>query len=250
MSTTLFDLETVPLPIAELTAAIPVFDPEQVKYGNAKDPEKRAAILANAEARHRTDFIENAALDPRTGRIKVAGFRDVESGTNTVIINHVGHVEVGNSKETAIIQFESYVSFLAAVQMRIVSALAPLTLKIRDGYPGSGRLMGYYIHDFDLPFLFQSCWMNGIPANVRHYRRGRYWNDNIVDLRETWCFGDRYAATGGLDGLGKLVGAKTRKTGDGKNFHVLWDQDPKAALEYLIGDLMQTEEVGRALGEI
>ncbi len=248
MSTVVWDIETVPLPIAELTAAIPPFDPEAVKYGNAKDPEKRAAILANAEARHRTDFIENAALDPRTGRIKVAGFRDVDRGVNTLIIHSADHVPFGNIKDTQLNVFEQYHTFLSAISMRIMSALS--ITSTGSGGIGTGRLMGYYIHDFDLPFLFQSCWMNGIPANVRHYRRGRYWNDNIVDLRETWCFGDRYAATGGLDGLGKLVGAKTRKTGDGKNFHILWDQDPKAALEYLIGDLMQTEEIGRAIGEI
>ncbi len=246
MSTTIFDCETCPLPIAELTAAIPPFDPLEVKYGNAKDPEKRAAILANAEARHRTDFIENAALDPRTGRIKVAGFRDVESKTNRLLVHGPDSSLIGPIADTIVVEFEDYQSFLSAIQMRIMAISGQ-----RDGvYAFCNRLVGYYIHDFDLPFLFQSCWMNGIPANVRHYRRGRYWNDNIVDLRETWCFGDRYAATGGLDGLGKLVGAKTRKTGDGKNFHILWDQDPRAALEYLIGDLLQTEEVGRAIGEI
>lgn len=240
MSTTVWDLETVPLPIAELTAAIPEFDPEAVKYGNAKDPEKRAAILANAEAKHRTDFIENAALDPRTGRIKVAGFRNTLTGINSLYV-HNGNALPNISAESQVTCFSTYDAFLAAIIMQVASSVHPAN---------NGRMVGYYIHDFDLPFLFQSCWMNGIPANVRHYRRGRYWNDNIVDLRETWCFGDRYAATGGLDGLGKLVGAKTRKTGDGKNFHILWDQDPKAALEYVIGDLMQTEEVGRAIGEI
>jgi hypothetical protein len=69
MSVTIWDIETVPLPASELAAAIPPFNPEDVKYGNAKDPEKRAAILANAETRHREDFIRDAALDPRTGRI-------------------------------------------------------------------------------------------------------------------------------------------------------------------------------------
>jgi len=241
MSTIVFDIETCPLPLSELTAAIPPFDSEAVKYGNAKDPEKRAAILANAESKHRTDFIENAALDPRTGRIKVAGFRDTQTGENTLVIHEpeslTGMEQIG---EATVQWVRTYPAFLSHLHMRIMAAMA-----IRDN-----RLMGYYIHDFDLPFLFQSSWMNGVPANVRHYRRGRYWNDNIVDLRETWCFGDRYAATGGLDGLGKLVGAKTRKTGDGNNFHILLDQDPKAALEYVIADLMQTEEIGRALGEI
>lgn len=247
MNTTVFDLETCPLPIGELKDAIPPFDPDAVKYGNAKDPEKRANILAEAERKHTQNFIDNAALDPRTGRIKVAGFRDVEKGVNRLMI-----WEPSASKDIPdwcgdVFNdvFRDYKAFLAAVEMRIAA-----TVFGESPMPTRGTLIGYCIHDFDLPFLFQAAWMNGIPANVRHYRRGRYWNDNIVDIRETWTFGERYAATGGLDGLCKLLNTKTRKTGDGKNFHLLWEQDPKAALEYVISDLGATEDAARSMGEI
>ena len=68
MNAIIFDLETGPLAESELVAMMPVFDPEEVKTGNLKDPEKIAEKLAEAEANHRRDFIERAALDPLTGR--------------------------------------------------------------------------------------------------------------------------------------------------------------------------------------
>lgn len=246
MSTQILDVETVPLPIGELTEAIPAFDADAVKYGNAKDPEKRANILAEAERKHTQNFIDNAALDPRTGRIKVAGFRDVESGT-TILLAHTRQAFPNFAENVTVECTPNYQSFLGMITMRVMAACAHST---REGYPANGRLLGYCIHEFDLPFLFQACWMNGIPANVRHYRRGRYWNDNIVDIRETWTFGDRFAATGGLDGLSALVGTKTRKNGTGKDFAATWERDPKEALEYTINDLLVTEETARALGEL
>jgi hypothetical protein len=245
MNTVIFDVETVPLPASELISAIPPFNPEDVKYGNAKDPEKRAAILANAETRHREDFIRDAALDPRTGRIKAAGFRNASNNENLIVV-----WESDTTTEATLIRLckqgyaldvhPSYSGFLANVAMRIMASIPD-----RDH-----ALLGYYIQDFDLPFLFQSCWMNDVAISPRHYRRGRYWNDNIIDLYQQWGFGERYAATGGLEGLGKLLGCRTQKQGDGKNFGTLYDQDPKAAIDYLIADLMLTEECARKMGEI
>ena len=52
---------------------MPAFDPAEVKTGNIKDPEKVAAKIAEAEANHRRDFIDRAALDPLTGRVVAIG---------------------------------------------------------------------------------------------------------------------------------------------------------------------------------
>ena len=73
MNTILFDIETAPLPESELAALVPPFDPAEVRTGNLKDPDKIAAKLAEAEANHRRDFIERAALDPLTGRVLAIG---------------------------------------------------------------------------------------------------------------------------------------------------------------------------------
>ena len=73
MQTIVFDLETGPLAESELSALLPPFDPAEVKTGNLKDPAKIAEKIAEAEANHRRDLIERAALDPLTGRVVAIG---------------------------------------------------------------------------------------------------------------------------------------------------------------------------------
>ena len=73
MNTIIYDIETGPLPEADLAALLPPFDPTDIKTGNLKDPEKIAAKLAEAEMNHRRNFFEQAALDPLTGRVVAIG---------------------------------------------------------------------------------------------------------------------------------------------------------------------------------
>ena len=76
METYVFDIETGPLPMAELTAMLPPFDPSEVKVGNLKDPEKVAEKIAQAREEHRANFFNKAALDPLTGRVLAIGVLD------------------------------------------------------------------------------------------------------------------------------------------------------------------------------
>jgi hypothetical protein len=166
----------------------------------------------------------------------------VQLGRNAIIVwgDGINNGPVSHDPNTTISWHGSYAAFLSEISMRIMAAVPS-----RDQ-----SLLGYYIHDFDLPFLFQSCWMHGVAVSPRRYRRGRYWNDNIIDIRQTWAMGERYAATGGLEGLCKLLKTPHQKTGDGKNFGALYEQDPKSAIDYLIGDLLAIEDAARAMGEL
>src|SRR6185503_14813798 len=85
MKTIFFDIETGPLPESELAALLPPFDPAEVKTGNIKDPEKIAAKIAEAEANHKRDFMEKAALDPMSGRVVAIGLLYQDSGEFAVI---------------------------------------------------------------------------------------------------------------------------------------------------------------------
>src|SRR5476651_2330269 len=96
MQTIVFDLETGPLAESELSALLPPFDPADVKTGNLKDPAKIAEKIAEAEANHKRDFIERAALDPLTGRVLAIG---------VITCNHV----VGNSFITSIRSGEFFI---------------------------------------------------------------------------------------------------------------------------------------------
>ena len=53
-------------------------------------------------------------------------------------------------------------------------------------------MIGFNIFNFDLPFLFRRSWKHrvAVPFGIR---RGRYWGDQLIDLRDAWQLGDRQA---------------------------------------------------------
>jgi 3'-5' exonuclease len=216
MQTIYFDVETGALPEAEIAALIPPFDPTEVKTGNLKDPEKVAAKIAEAEANHRREFFEKAALDPLTGRVVAVGILRQDGGEFEVI----GH----DDEARTLREF----------------------WQLCDA--GMGRLnemAGFNTRAFDLPFLIRRSFKHrvAVPFGVR---RGRYWGDEMVDLREVWQLGDRQAR-GSLDSIAKHLGIGA-KNGDGKDFAKLWQSDRAKAVEYLRNDLELTARVAEALG--
>lgn len=154
MRTIIVDIETGPLPEAELAQ----FMPTEWALGNIKDPAKIAAAV---EAKKKA-WLADAALDPLTGRVLAIGC--LESGEFAV------HYD---DNEAALLK-----AFWAHVQETVT---------------GLQRLIGFNCNAFDLPFLVRRSWKHGvaIPAGLRD---GRYWSREVVDLREVWQLGDRQAA--------------------------------------------------------
>lgn len=217
-STFVFDLETGPLAESELSALLPPFDPTEVKTGNLKDPAKIAEKIAEAEANHRRDFFDKAALDPLTGRVIAIGMLDLETDKFFII---------GNDDEA-----RTLTEFWEASQGEM------------------GRLnsmLGFNIFNFDLPFLIRRSWKHRIkvPFGIR---RGRYWGDQLVDLRDAWQLGDRQAK-GSLDSIARHLGVGA-KNGDGKAFAELWINDRPKAEAYLHNDIQLTAKVADALGVV
>ncbi|HNW08484.1 MAG TPA: ribonuclease H-like domain-containing protein [Verrucomicrobiota bacterium] len=216
MQTIFFDIETGALAGSEIAAVMPPFDPAEVKTGNLKDPDKIAAKLAEAEANHRRDFIERAALDPLTGRVVAIGLMYLASGRFEVI----GHDD----------EAQTLRDFWAAC---------------RGEMGRVHQMVGFNTHQFDLPFLVRRSWKHRIemPYGIR---RGRWWSDEMVDLRDEWQLGDRQSR-GSLDSIAKHLGLGG-KTGDGKAFAELWRTDRKQATAYLHNDVELTARVAGVLG--
>lgn len=216
MQTIIFDIETGPLPESELAAMLPPFDPAEVKTGNIKDPDKIAAKVAEAEANHRHDFLERAALNPLTGRVVAIGLLYPDSGEFHVI---------GHEDEAA--------------------TLREFWDTTRGEMGRIHQMVGFNSNSFDLPFLIRRSWKHRVPVPFG-IRRGRYWSDEMVDLRDDWQLGDRQAR-GSLDAIAKHLGVGA-KTGSGADFAVLWQSDRAKAVEYLRNDLLLTVKVAEALG--
>ncbi len=216
MNTFIFDIETGPLPEAELDFMLPPFDPAEVKMGNLKDPDKIALKLAEAETNHRRDFINKAALDPLTGRVLAIGAKVIGAGEVSII----------SGDESDILA-----SFWNLVQPDDDS------LRIN-------RMVGFNTHLFDLPFLIRRSWKHKltVPWGVR---KGKWWGEEMVDLRNEWQLGDRMAK-GSLNAICRHLGLGS-KSGDGKNFSDLWAADRKAAEEYLRNDIALTESLAQRI---
>ena len=221
MQTIFFDIETGALPETELAALVPPFDPAEVKTGNLKDPDKIAAKLTEAEANHRRDFFDRAALDPLSGRVLAVGLlRNAEGGMQKAEF----HV-IGDDDEAALLR-----EFWGAA---------------RGEMGRIHQLVGFNSNSFDLPFLIRRSWKHRVP--VPHgIRRGRYWSDQCVDIRDGWQLGDRQAR-GSLDAIARHLGIGA-KNGEGKEFAKLWQNDREKAIAYLKNDLELTARIAESLG--
>jgi hypothetical protein len=82
MKTLIFDIETGPAPEEEIRSMMPDFDPNAVKMGNLKDPEKRAEKLKEAKENYYTDAYAKAALHAWSGQVLAIGYR-MTDGDNT-----------------------------------------------------------------------------------------------------------------------------------------------------------------------
>ena len=212
-----FDIETASLTEAELAAMLPPFDPTQVKAGNL-GPEKAAAKIAEAEAAHRREFFDRAALDPMTGRVLAIG----------VLYPH--------SREFIVVADDDEASLLREFW------------NLTRGEMGRiNTMIGFNSNQFDLPFLIRRSWKHRVPVPFG-IRRGRYWSEHAVDLRDDWQLGDRQAR-GSLDAVAKHLGVGA-KNGDGKDFARLWQTDRAKAIEYLRNDVELTARVAEVLGAI
>ena len=222
MKTIFFDIETGPLAEAELAAMVPPFDPAEVKMGNLKDPDKIAAKLAEAEAGHRREFVERAALDPLTGRVVAIGLLFEDRSLQTATFAVIGHDD-----EAAI--------------------LREFWNTCRGEMGRVNRMIGFNTRLFDLPFLIRRSFKHRIevPFGIR---RGRYWAEEMVDLREEWQLGDRQAR-GSLDTIAKHLGVG-QKNGCGEDFARLWQTDREKAVAYLRNDLELTCRIAEALGVV
>lgn len=213
-----FDIETIPLPEAELRAMMPEFDPAEVKVGNLKDEAKIIAKIAEAKLSQEQEFIENAALSAVTGRVAMIGL---------LVEDDMVILDSGISAEaTTIKRFLDYCN---------------------ESIGTSTQIIGFNTHEFDLPFVVRRAWKLGVrvPSGICYGRRYDYWNDIFVDMRKVWLMGERSPAKGtsSLDGLAKFFGLPPKK-GNGKDFYKM---DRKQQLEYLEDDVRKVQELWRRM---
>lgn len=241
---TTFDIETIAKPLAELESLIPEFDPESVKFGNTKDEAKRAVMVEEAKKKHRENFIRDAALNPVTSTCKMVGFYREEKA---IIYVQADDIEAARVLRDHGDKVGAEVRPISSEAVMIQNALASASVWF-DSI--EQKLVSYFGNNWDLPYLHRRAWLNGVAANPRIFRKGRYYRDNVVDLYDEWGMGERFPATGGLKGLAKMLKCPSQKEGSGEMFGDLYARDPIAALDYLINDLRVTDECAERMGVV
>lgn len=203
-----FDIETGSLPADEIKDLLP-----RPKYGNTKDPEKRAEI----DRGHYEDALKDAALEALTGRVLAVGVKD-------------------NDGPAKIIDCDDEAELLELSWKAICSDRPDRREPL---------ITGFGIVDFDLPFLMQRSIINSV-AWPMWIRNGRYFSRQFVDLREVWGCG-MWKPRGSVDTIAKACGL-AGKNGHGKDYANLHYTNRAEAHKYLTNDLLQEEALAIRMG--
>ena len=168
----IFDIETMPLDDESLLRLMPSFDPTKikgyeligvpfddslVKYGQMKDPEKRAAKLQDRKDKH------NAAITTAQTAIRIAEqdqFRKFKDkcclSARKSRVAAIGY----NGKKIHIDCREDEWAMILSFWQLIVARL-----------DNGGIVVGHNIHGFDLPYLMRRTWLLGSPISLNYARR-------------------------------------------------------------------------------
>lgn len=238
-----FDIETKPRAdlVKRFIKPPAPFDPSAVKYGNTKDPAKRAELLAAKEQEHADSVAqfwknasERAALDPLTAEVVVIG----------LLVDGVVTYLEGTEHEVLTLFWKHFTEHALAVTSFVY-------------WSGNGNPS----ENFDADMIIRRSWMTGVkvPATVFD---GRYLSRRFTDAAGRYLLGERNAYCSltdaadqlGLYGIGGLeIFPKTDEDPvKGVNFWQWYegtfpagDGDPVAptvqrarALQYLRNDLL------------
>lgn len=244
----IIDIETKPIPelVEKFIKPLPAFDPNEVKYGNTKDPEKRAALVASKQAEHDDAAVahmakakDRAALNPLTAQVLVIGIYD-----QTDLLNKCSFLE--GDEAMVLTQFWQmwYDTYFSSDQFCFWS--------------GSSNS-----ENFDPDMLIRRSWILGVtvPPQVIN---GRYLGSRWEDAAQRYMFGrfneycglSRAAEELGLFGAGATIFPKTKEdTVTGANFWQWYEgsmtgdaakacPDQKTlAMSYLTNDLLTLDAI-------
>jgi hypothetical protein len=268
-----FEVITGPLPDDEALRFMPPYkgvpcpkpwDKNDVKYGNTRDPAKRQvkveqdherwkvrvakyeADQKNGFPKYKAEFLKKAALSPLTGQVVAIGVCVGNLAEDCTIyrlppdscpVQPPWHEEVAEEAEIIELFWDRF------------TETKPTTY------------VSYDCFSFGLPFLVRRSMVLGVPVPPAVFQGGQYnsqafhvWNNRWKDTKRIWQFG-AVLQEGEVDiELEDLV--KYLRQGAGpidfkrSEFAGRYFEDPAgqaAALEYLIGNLMEQYDVTQSI---
>jgi len=215
MSSVFYDIETIPLPLAQREHMRP--NPWEFKTGNLKDPEKLK--VKRAEMMKAWDKGEDAALDPMLGRIALIGMC-VGDGPYEFIAD--------DDEKKMLLDWWKLV-----------------------GDSETGMCIAHNFR-FDLGFIIRRSWLNGISVPMRFIQNAESYNPSMWgDTMKAWQLGDRQLAYVSLERLAAGFGvAPYQGEVTGKEFWKWWAKDKQACIDYNRWDVDATRECWWQMGGV
>lgn len=201
------DIETWPL-----TDVADRFNPDAVKLGNLKDPDKIEAKIEEA----REKFIEDATLDARFSRVFAVGYADKDGPKAVMEADPDDDVEKG---------------ILIGI-WETISAYV------------NGSVCGWNILGFDLPFIWQRSLILGVRPSTKI--QVPLWNNSwLVELQHQWSLDNR--AMPRLNDVARALGLGQKIDLGGKLAWQVCQDDPEKCREYTRKDAELTWEISERL---
>ena len=207
-----YDIETAPLPMAQLEKLMPEFEPA----GNLKDPDK---IKASIEAK-KAEWLDKAALKAVSGKIVAV----------TIAVESLEPQMVDGDDEAILINV-------------VLAFLKEVIIQQDRAYAWNG-------HAFDLPFICQRAAVHGIPAfqELMVNVRGRfYWHEFLIDPKLVWANYSQDHTGTSLKSVALALGVG-EKVGSGKDFAELLKSDPAEAERYALADVNLLRSIVERMG--
>lgn len=245
----LFDIETKPRTdlVDRYLQPFAPFNPDAVKYGNTKDPEKCAVILQAAEVAHvqeGLDYVktahERAALNPLTAQVIAIGVADSQPGSDEVVV-------LSDDDERELLN--SFWILFCSHAMAVESFLF---------WSGTSEIGD----NFDIDMLVRRSWFVGVKVPQLVFN-GRYYSNRLVDVTGRYLLGrlNSYCGlTRAADELGLYTpesNLRPKKDDDpvrGENFWQWWEGNaPDSSLSaadqrevakgYLVNDVLTLKAI-------
>lgn len=229
-----FDIETSADSTESIMARLPEFDEEAARESVPKNYKAESAIngwIEDKRAIHGKEIVARAALNPLYSTIALLTFWTQEG---------VQQLENNGQSEPILIR-------LALARLSHLEEGSPL-LPAKD-YLNGGRVAGWGLKHFDLPYLCKRALLLGIPIPKSVFNPfSRYpWSERFIDLSETWSMGDYSLKYTKLDHALRALGLPP-KTHDGSEFGKLWETDREKACEYSRAEMESTVKLAERLG--
>lgn len=221
MRALIFDIETGANEYAKnFVAPFDKNNPDHMKYGNLKDPEKREAAEKQAYAIYYSRAEKLYPLWAATGRVLSIGHNYSDTPEDEVYVNHISS---DMDEKTMLEIFWDMVADIA----------------------GTGILVGFNSNNFDIPFLVKRSWIN----NVTPYplKEGRWFKPFVVDLYDVWNINGKAEGypyvSNSMASILNMLNLGNKDTTMGSKFQQVFVEDLDKAIGYAKDDVIYTRRL-------